>query len=223
MHHLTRFLRNQIDWLILLLAIFIPRVLNLDVFLTIDEPLFLDHARQFAAGLSSGDFSQTLGIGYPGVTVAWWSAPVIGLASTELGACVAGRLATAMMTGILLLVMYGLSRSLLGRRPAFVGMLLLALDPYTLSYSRLLHIAAPLALLMTLAGLSSLLWLRDDRRRWLLLTGLFTGLALLTKSTALLLAPMLAVVIIAWAITTAQWRNLKWWLSKFIGCQNLLG
>jgi len=217
MRHLTRFLRNQIDWLILLPAIFIPRLLNLDVFLTIDEPLFLDHARQFAAGLSSGDLTQTLGIGYPGVTVAWLSAPVIGLTSTELGAYVAGRFVTAMMTGILLLVMYSLSHSLLGRWPAFVGVLLLVLDPYTLAYSRLLHIAAPLALLMTLAGLSCLLWLRDDRWQWLLLTGLFAGLALLTKSTALLLAPMLAVVVITWAITTTEWRNLKWWQSKFIG------
>ena len=182
----------KIDWLILTLLIFIPRLLHLDVFLTIDEPLFLDHARKFAAGLSSGDLSQTLGIGYPGVTIAWLSAPVVGLASTELGAYVAGRIAVAAMTGLLLLVLYGLAHLLLGRWPAFIGVSLLALDPYTLAYSRLLHIAAPLALFMTLAGLACLLWLRDAHRRWLLLTGLFTGLALLTKSTALLLGPLLS-------------------------------
>jgi 4-amino-4-deoxy-L-arabinose transferase-like glycosyltransferase len=210
-------LRNQIAWLILIPTIFVPRLLNLDVFLTIDEPLFLDHARQFAAGLSSGDFIQTLGIGYPGVTVAWWSAPVVGLASTELGAYAAGRFVTAMITGILLLIMYGLSRSLVGRWSAFIGVILLALDPFMLSYSRLLHIEAILALLMTLAGLSCLLWLRNGRWGWVLLAGLFAGLALLTKSTALLLGPMLGIVMISWAMATAQWRNPTWWAAKLLG------
>ncbi|MBN1992329.1 MAG: glycosyltransferase family 39 protein [Anaerolineae bacterium] len=185
--------------------------------MTIDEPLFLDHARQFAAGLSSGKLSQTLGIGYPGVTVAWWSAPVIGLASTELGAYIAGRVMTSMMTGLLLLGVYGLANSLWGRRLAFIGTSLLALDPYTLAYCRLLHIAAPLALFMTLAGLAGLLWLRDKRWRWLLLTGLFTGLALLTKSTALLLGPMLAVLVLGWGIGTGQGQNWSWWWSKLGG------
>ena len=173
---------SKIDWLILCLLIFIPRLLHLDVFLTIDEPLFLDYARAFALGLRSGNLGQTLGIGYPGVTVAWWSAPVVGLAASELGAFVAGRVATAIVAGLLLLLVYLFARLLLGRWPAFIGVALLALDPYTLSYSRLLHIAAPLALFMTLAGLACLLWLTDGRRRRLLLTGLFTGLAMLIQS-----------------------------------------
>ena len=37
---------------------------------------------------------------------------------------------------------------------AAIGVALLALNPYTLGYTRLLHIAGPLALLMTLAGVS---------------------------------------------------------------------
>jgi len=206
--------KSKIGWLLLILLIFGPRLLNLDLFLTPDEPLFLDHARQFAAGLASADFSQTLGIGYPGVTVAGWAAPVVGLSQTARGAYVAGRIVTALATGLLLLVFYGLSRTLLGRWPALIALILLALDPYTLSYSRLLHIAAPLALLMSLASVTFLLWLRDSRRRWLLLAGLFTGLALLTKSTALLLGPMLLVVLLAWGYVTQRWRDSGWWRSQ---------
>lgn len=223
MPQIIRFLRNSIDWLLLTLIIFIPRLLNLDVFLTIDEPLFLEHARHFAAGISRGDFNQTLGIGYPGVTVAGWNAPFVGLASTEMGAYAIGRFSTAALTGLLLLLMFALARALLGRWPALIGIILLALDPYALAYSRLLHIAAPLAVLMTLAGLSCLLWLRDDRRRWLLLTGVFTGLALLTKSTALLLAPMLGGLVIVWALGTAQGRNPRWWLVKVGGLFMIAG
>ncbi len=205
--------KSKID-IVLVPLIFIPRLLNLDVFLTPDEPLMLNHAREFMAGLTGGDFSRTLGIGWPGVTVAGWSAPVVGLASTELGAYVAGRMVTAAITGLLLLMIYRLARLLLGRGPALIGVGLLALDPYSLAYSRLLHIAAPLALFMTLAGLAFLLWLRDTDRRWLLLTGLFTGLALLTKSTALLLGPMLGVAMLSWGIFTGQGYHRAWWLRK---------
>ncbi len=214
--------KSKIDWLILSLLIFIPRLLNLDVFLTADEPLFLEQAREFAAGLAGGDFSRTLGIGYPGVTVAWWSAPVVGLvpltnSTTELGAYTAGRLATALATGLLMLLLYALARVLVGRWPALLGVGLLALDPYSLAYSRLLHIAMPLALFMSLAGLAWLLWLRDAHRRWLLVAGLLAGLALLTKSTALLLGPMLSLSLLGWAVTTAQWRHWGWWRPKIGG------
>ncbi len=210
--------KSKIARLILISLIFIPRLLDLDVFFTPDEPHFLIHARDFAVGLVSGDFSLTLGIGYPGVTVAWWAAPVVGSAQTILGAYVAGRMVTALVNGLLLLSLYALARSLLGRWPAFLGVALLALDPFTVAHSRLIHNEAPLALFMTLAGLSFLLWLRDSpplspvrnegkkrghSRRWLLLTGFFTGLALLTKSTAVLLGPMLGVVLIGWLMATA--------------------
>lgn len=212
---------SRIDWLLLTLFIFVPRLTNLDVFLTPDEPLFLEYAREFAEGLTKGDLSLTLGIGYPGVTVAWWAAPVVGLGQTELGAYVAGRVMTVLVNSLLLLVLYVLARKLLGRWPAFIGVSLLALDPFILSYSRLLHNEAPLTLFMTLAGFSFLLWLRDvlplssrgERRvglgdeawsglkkwwPWLFLTGLFSGLALLTKSTALLLGPMLVALLVGW-------------------------
>ena len=202
-----------------------PGCLNPGVFLSADEPLFLEHARQYFDAFAGGDLAQTVGIGYPGATLATWTALPVSLAQTELGAYVAGRLATALLNGLLLLALFGLSRTLLGRWPALIGVALLALDPFTLGYTRLLHIAGPLALLMTLAGVSLLLWLNTFRRGWLLLTGLFSGLALLTKSTALLLGPMLAVMALAWGIGTGQWRVgslvgavAAWWAAGVAHC-----
>jgi 4-amino-4-deoxy-L-arabinose transferase-like glycosyltransferase len=231
----------KLDGLLLVLLIFIPRLLNLDVFLTADEPLFLDQAREFAAGITTGGLSRTLGIGYPGVTVAAWAAPAVTLMQSigqpellserradgflktcqlcpaEMRAYAAGRMATACMTGVLLLLLYSLARLLLGRRPAFLGVMLLALDPYSLAYSRLLHVEAPLALFMSLAGLSFLLWLHQERQRWLVWSGVFTGLALLTKSTALLLGPMLGAMLLIWELWSMQWRDGRWWLRSMGG------
>ncbi|MCB0209690.1 MAG: glycosyltransferase family 39 protein [Anaerolineae bacterium] len=208
---------KSLTWLLLSLVIFVPRLLNLGVFLTPDEPLFLDHAQAFGQAFATGDFRLTTGIGYPGVTVAAWAAPLINLADTEMGQYTMGRIATATLTGLLLLLLYSLARRLLGNGPALIAVVLLALDPYFLSYSRLFHIAAPLTMLMTLAGVALLLWLQTDRRRYLIFAGCFTGLALLTKSTALLLVPMLGIVILSWAIVSGQWRDPGWWGRKLVG------
>ena len=69
-----RRLRPHAGWILLFLAALLPRLWQLDRFITADEILFLDHARDFLAGLASGDLSLTLGIGYPGVTLAWANA-----------------------------------------------------------------------------------------------------------------------------------------------------
>jgi len=184
----------------LIVIIFIPRLIQLDRFLTPDEPLFLEQARQFSQFLHTGDTTQTLGIGYPGVTLAWWTTLALELTGTQnapgLTPYVVGRFANGLLTGLLLLGMYALSSRLLGRNPAWLGVTMLALDPFTLGYSRLFHLEIPLTLLMTLSGLAYLLWLHEPRPRWLLLTGIFSGLALLTKSTAILLIPMLLAMLI---------------------------
>lgn len=195
--------------LLLAAAIFLPRLFGLGVFATPDEPLFLDHARGFAAAFTTGDWTRSLGIGYPGVTVAAWSAwPVSLFPADDSAALLAGRLANGLAVGLLLLALYVLSSRLLGRRAALIGVFLLALDPYTLGYSRLLHLEVPLALFFTLTGVTGLLWLGEGDRRWLALTGLFAGLALLTKSTALLLAPMLVALVIGRRATSRSWRSL---------------
>ena len=277
-------------WVLLLLAALLPRLWRLDRFITADEILFLDHARDFLMGLVSGDLSLTLGIGYPGVTLAWANAlglrvlfglsrlGLIGalpndLAFNEFLAAidvqpvpyyVAGRVVTVVLVTVLLLLFYVLVRRLLdperylaphhknrdmseaarvgpnlayrnhfdralGGDVALLAVLLLALDPYLLGYSRLMHIAAPLALLMLLTVLAWMLWLQEGLRRWLLLAGLFGGLALLTKSTALLLFPiLLALALVFWLIgrpAEKTVRSISWaWRGRvFAGWLSVLG
>lgn len=227
-------------WGLLFLAALLPRLWELDRFITADEILFLTHARDFLSGLAGGDLALTLGIGYPGVTLAWANAlgllilfglsrlgltriPAAGMALSQfldgadvqpLPYYVAGRVVTALLSTVLILLAYALFRRLLvsqaAQRPgwgdghrqvALLCLFFLALEPYVLGYSRLMHIAVPLALLMLLAVLSWLLWLEEGRKKWLWLTGLFSGLALLTKSTALMLYPILpGLAVLYWLI-----------------------
>ena len=249
-------LRPHGRWLLLVLAALLPRLLQLDRFITADEILFLDHARDFLEGLVSGDLTLTLGIGYPGVTLAWANAlglmflygfsrldlvrvPLAGRSLSEFLAgadlqplpyYVTGRVVGGLLVAALLVFLYTLARRLLasekhpwGELAVLLGVLLLALDPYVLGYSRLMHIAVTLALLMLLAVMAWMLWLKEGARRWVLLTGLFSGLALLTKSTALLLFPILpGLALLYWLIegptsAGADGSRWKWWGRTIIG------
>jgi 4-amino-4-deoxy-L-arabinose transferase-like glycosyltransferase len=104
-----------------------------------------------------------------------------------------------------------------------LGILLIALDPFVLGYSRLMHIAVPLALLMLLTVVAWMLWLKVEAIRWIWLTGLFGGLALLTKSTALILFPiLLGLALMHWLIGgpargAARRNGWKWLVRVFIG------
>ncbi|MDM8532335.1 glycosyltransferase family 39 protein [Anaerolineales bacterium HSG25] len=214
-------------YLIFCLLIFLSRLTQLNWILTADEPLFMEQARQFMLGLSEGDWGQTMGIGYPAIPLMWWSAPAIYMisllpdGSESLTAYAAGRVANGLVCGLLLLLLYQFSRRLWNRDAALIGVVLLALDPFLLGYNRLLHIAAPLALFMTLTGLTYLLWWRENRPRWAMLTGLFLGLSLLTKSTALLLFPMLGLIFLSQTISLH--RNNSDLTGTSSASQNSLG
>jgi hypothetical protein len=231
-------LRNWVSYGLLLLVVLLPRLWQLDAFITADEWVYLNHAREFLKGLTSGDLSLTLGPGHPAVTVAWPNAlallilfglsrmglvtmPSATLSLTEFLAAtdaqllpyyVAGRVAMALLVTGLLFLFYFLARHLFesrdgqGDAAALLSMLILSLDPTILGYSRLMYLEIPLSLLMLLPTMAWLLWLKDRQKRWLLLTGLLGGLALLTKTIALLLPPILiGLSLLAWL---ADWFTL---------------
>ena len=56
---------------ILLLALWLPRGLALDRFITADEPKWLLRSANFYQALYLGDFKETFQQGHPGVTIAW--------------------------------------------------------------------------------------------------------------------------------------------------------
>jgi 4-amino-4-deoxy-L-arabinose transferase-like glycosyltransferase len=223
--------RGWIVYGLLLLVVLLPRLWQLDAFITTDECIFLDDAYKFLGGLVGGDLSLTLGHGYPAITVAWPNALALlvlfGLSRIGLGMpssatlsldefltaayarplpyYVAGRVATALLVTCLLFLFYFLARHLFASRDgqgdeaALLSMLILSLDPTILGYSRLMHLEVPLALLMLLPTMTWLLWLKDRQKRWLLLTGLLGGLALLTKTIALFLPPIfIGLSLLAW-------------------------
>ncbi|MER3438760.1 MAG: hypothetical protein C4346_14855, partial [Chloroflexota bacterium] len=223
--------------LLVALAIWLPRGLALDHFVTPDESYWLARSANFSQALAHGDFAHTYQYFHPGVTTMWlgslgllWTdphyardatsqvpqpsnriVPVLRARGVEpIDALAAGRAAVVLATVMILGGAYWYATNLFGLASGIAGTLLLAFDPFHVGLSRLLHVdglASSLSLLSLLAMLSAI----DSRSRWrdLLVSGAAAGLAWLTRSTALFLVPLVAAML---AITT--WRATSPWQER---------
>jgi hypothetical protein len=209
------------------LAIFVfalaPRALALGRFVTVDEAYhWFERARLFLAAIRAADWAATNLIGHPGVTTMWLGALGVAahqaLAAWHLAAWpdpeqlrFMFRLPIATVTSLCIALGYLLLRRLLPARVALLAALLWAADPFLVAHSQLLHVDALLTSFMTLSLLAALLAFGLDGApgtvRWaaLVASALAGGLALLTKSPAIILPPMVGLIaVVGW------WARRGW-------------
>jgi hypothetical protein len=201
---------------VVLLALWLPRGLALDRFVTVDEPKWLMRSANFYHALSQRQFAYTFQREHPGVTVTWAGTAgffwrfrnyvdirpgqierpgrlFLFLRNRNISALellVAGR--TFMVLGIVatLGAAFLVALRLLRVLPALLAFLLIALDPFSIALSRLLHLDGLVSALMFLSILAFAGYLYWGRRGgYLLLSAIAAGLARLTKSPAFFLAP----------------------------------
>lgn len=211
--------------LALLVMLWLPRGLQLDHFVAVDERSWLTRSGNFYLALTTGDWAATFQRYHPGVTTMWlgmlgflgqypgYPADVAGQITSMSGGIedflvahghapidllAAGRSAVVLATVLLLVWAFWLAVDLLGFLPALTGIVLLGFEPMGLGLTRMLHVDGLSATLMLV---SLLLFLRmrrtpSGRTRYqdLILSGALAGLAWLTKSPALMLAPFVVLV-----------------------------
>ena len=199
------------DWaasgLVFLLA-FVPRALY-----PVSRPLqWYSRAVRFGDALLARDWAGTYQRYHPGVTTMWLSGAglklfawqralssdqVVGLAPSKPGtmndAIVAGVIPLAFVVALCIALSTVLIRRLVDRKVALAAGCLLALDPFYITYSKVLHVDALLATFMLVSVLCMFNYLHRARWRYLILSGVFAGLASLTKSPALFLVPYAAL------------------------------
>jgi hypothetical protein len=187
----------------------------------------VDQGRQFpTTGLGC-----TLQTGHPGVTTMWggglgllayyWQ--VVRPAGVDLRtflkdidvldpALIAPmRLPLAVVASLFVLLFYLLVRRLLGEKVALVAGLLVALNPFHIALSRVLHHDALTANFMILSLLCMVgYWLQGWGRRWLLVSAIFAGIAFLAKAVAWFMMPcaaMIGLLGLYYQARRGQWRG----------------
>jgi len=203
----------------ILAAGLVMRLVPIGRYVTPDEPAWVYRSIQFADALAAHDWASLPSTGHPGVTTMWlgaagvaaqrlmepaesavhldwirrlaWLAPGNGEAFRHLDFFLpSGRIAVALATTLGLVILYPLLVQLFDRRAALMTIGLLAFDPFLIGHSGLLHTDGLLATLSLLALTTALRGLRQPRHAvWWALSGIFTGLAMLTKTPAIFLLP----------------------------------
>jgi 4-amino-4-deoxy-L-arabinose transferase-like glycosyltransferase len=226
--------RNQIlIFLLVFLAVFLPRYTALDKVVTIDEYLWVRRSANFYYALAQGDFEDTYQRWHPGVVTMWAgtagmlqyfpayrvTAPgqfpddyiafdqfVVSQGKTQLGILVAGRQVMVVgVTGVLILC-YLLAKELVGNLSAAVGVLFIAFDPYHLGHSRLLHIEGALSVIFLLSIFLILVYYKKGSVWYLVASGAVAGLACLSKSTGIIMFPFTGLVLLlGWVVP--WWRG----------------
>ncbi len=103
------------------------------------------------------------------------------------------RVPMAFVASLCVLGIYFLIKRLLDEKVALFSTLFIAFDPFILAHTRVIHVDAPLSYFMFLSFLAFLLYLDRGAWKWLFISGLFGGLAGLSKTPAALLGPILVL------------------------------
>jgi hypothetical protein len=208
-----------LSFLLVGLAALLPRVLDLGLFVTHDEAEFwIDRSETFLLALQSGDEAATAISTHPGVTTMWLGAVGVVLRrvlrawgllhETPFPTMLAlMQLPVALTHTAGVILGYGLLRRLFPALVALLAALLWATDPFLIGYSRLLHVDMLAGTFGTLSLLAACVFWNHPRSpshpspspsprglRWLVLSGSCAGLAILSKSPALALLPVVVVL-----------------------------
>lgn len=180
--------------------------------------LWIHRSSHFAEHIIKGDFANTVLQYHPGITVMWAVGAGItvfnNICDVVLGTrpdvfsveyfplfFFAAKFPVVLMNLGLLILSFFLVKKLFGRKVAWVCYLLLLLEPFMLANVRSLHLDAPL----TLFAFNTFLFLLNavssnrptkTRKVFYLLTGVFLGLSILTKTTNLFLIPVIGAVLL---------------------------
>jgi hypothetical protein len=208
----------------LFIIAFLPRAIQ-----PVSRPLvWYLRSAHFIDAVLAGDWGNTVYSEHPGVALMWpvaiglklyWALSGITPAAESVppdfepihffGPVPVTEIAAALLPLVLLIALsivgaYFLLRRLFGGTTAAVAGLLLATSPYYLAQSKILHLDAWMATLMLLSALTLLLYCREHRARWLILSAVLGGLALLVKPTALFLVPFSGLVLLVRAVRNRQ-------------------
>jgi hypothetical protein len=188
------------------------RLVGIGLFITPDEDNWMRRTGNFANGLATGELWRTYQAGHPGVTTMWVARLGMGPEAARLSGIttidgpvtrepgfmdllVRARIAMVAANAALLVICVALGWRLLGAWPALLGGVLLALEPFLIAHSQVVHVDALSAGFINVAMLAAgVYWWMRGGWGYLVLCGVASGLAVLTKAPSVSLALLIPAV-----------------------------
>lgn len=215
----------------------IPRVFS-GRFVTIDEAYhWFDRVDRFERAIADGNYAGTNLIGHPGVTTMWlgmlgdtlfhWGITLGLVAANDGGASRALiRLPLGCVAALCVALAYPLLRRLFDDWVALMAVLLWATEPFLIAHAQLLHLDSLLTSFMTLSVLAMLVSLKGQEALSIhsipfILSSMFAGLAMLTKSPSIVLLPLLACLLALQGWRYGGATGLRWAGVRFGLCCGL--
>jgi len=161
-----------------------------------DEPIWQQRIENFTTAISKREWQYTQQSLHPAVTLSWLAATGRSLAGYNSPAHfkfpfydplifweihLAEVMPIILVTALTSVFVFLLLQKLTSFLTAFLASLLIAVDPFYLANSRILHMDALLASFMILSFLTILVYVKTSHRWYLAVSGILAGLAILTK------------------------------------------
>ena len=208
--------------LFVLLLSFVPRFagLNHDM-LSGDANHWLKRSLFFSRALYERNFEQTFQSGHPGVTRMWLSGGVMSvymifslwkdkkfknvvriskLGYFKIFKYFPNLIYLAKLSGVVVIslsipLIFFLLKEMVSQEISILASILIALDPFYVAHSRLIHVDALMANFMIISLLSLLVFMKNTQKKYFVLSAIAEGLALLTKSPAIFLIPFVIMIL----------------------------
>ena len=170
----------------------------------------------FGSGVFGLDFIKTIQKYHPGITLMWigsigvkihnfYYETILKISPPDndvrviFGLHFIQKLCIVVVIGLVLVSVYRVLNKLFGKKYAFLATALVSLEPFYVALTRVVHLEG----LMTSFMLASYVWfyyfLTDTtQRKRLYISGIFTGLAILTKTSSLFLLPFMGLMAFLW-------------------------
>lgn len=218
---------------IVIASMILPRAANLTQFTAADEPFWLVVGANYYYALTHGELENTVYEYHPAVTTMWIGAAAMLIYFPEYRGLIEGyfqqekttfdtyliehgkdplvllwwaRLIQLLLNVSLFIAAFFLLKSLLDEKIALIILLLTSFAPYLFGQSRMLNHESMVGLfsLLTILAMTAHLFLKPKAGLLILSAGC-AAFANLTKSSAIVLFPVVAVMIAVFAWT--QWRE----------------
>ena len=168
-------------------------------------------SENFAQAIESFNFSETYQRYHPGVTLMWltsivewgikaydftYDLPFKTLENTDGYLLIDGLSKTILVIVlfVLLIVQYNYIQLLFDKSVALLFVFFVAVEPYMIGINRWYHLTSLETFLGFCAFLAFLLWSEYGNKSYIVKSGIFLGLAILTKFSSVFLLPVLGLI-----------------------------